>query len=58
MGENAIVHEAQLSRAAQVVGDVIGGHRPKIWLSDNHSAQQGRGHHHQTCPTHLACDIV
>jgi len=49
MSENAIVHEAQLSRAAQVVRDVMGDHRPMIWLSDGYSAQQGHGHHHTTC---------
>ena len=28
MSKQAIVHEAQLSRAAQVVRDVMGDHRP------------------------------
>jgi transposase len=54
----AIVHEAQLSRAAQVVRDVMGEHRPKIWLSDGYSAQQKHGHHHQTCLAHLARDVA
>ncbi len=58
MSRTAIVHEAQLSRAAQVVRDVMGGHRPKIWLSDGYSAQQGHGHHHQTCLAHLARDVA
>jgi transposase len=56
--ELAIVHEAQLSRAAQVVRDVMGEHRPKIWLSDGYSAQQKHGHHHQTCLAHLARDVA
>ena len=54
MSDQAIVHEAQSSRAAQVVRDVMGKHRPEIWLSDGYSAQQGHGHHHQTCLAHLA----
>ena len=58
MGQNAVVHEAQLSRAAQVVRDVMGDHRPKLWLSDGYSAQQNHGHHHQTCLAHLARDIA
>ena len=58
MSDRAIVHEAQLSRAAQVVRDVMGGHRPEIWLSDAYSAQQGHGHHHQTCLAHLARDVA
>lgn len=56
--DQAIVHEAQLSRAAQVVRDVMGEHRPKIWLSDGYSAQQKHGHHHQTCLAHLARDVA
>jgi transposase len=58
MSNRAIVHEAQLSRAAQVVRDVMGDHRPKLWLSDGYSAQQGHGHHHQTCLAHLARDVA
>jgi len=58
MSNQAIVHEAQLSRAAQVVRDVMGDHRPKIWLSDGYSAQQRHGHHHQTCLAHLARDVA
>jgi transposase len=58
MSNNAIVHEAQLSRAAQVVRDVMGACRPNIWLSDGYSAQQGHGQHHQTCLAHLARDVA
>ncbi len=58
MSSAAIVHEAQLSRAAQVVRDVMGDYRPKLWLSDGYSAQQNHGHHHQTCLAHLARDIA
>ena len=58
MSSTAIVHEAQLSRAAQVVRDVMGGHRPKLWLSDGYSAQKNHGDHHQTCLAHLARDIA
>ena len=58
MSNKAVVHEAQLSRAAQVVRDVMGEHRPKLWLSDGYSAQQGHGEHHQTCLAHLARDVA
>lgn len=53
-----VVHEPQLSRAAQVVRDVMGGHKPDIWLSDGYSAQAGHGVHHQTCLAHLARDVA
>ncbi len=58
MSNKAVVHEAQLSRAAQVVRDVMGEHRPKLWLSDGYSAQQGHGEHHQACLAHLARDVA
>jgi len=53
-----VVHEPQLSRAAQVVHDMMAGHRPTIWLSDAYSAQQNHGKHQQTCLAHLARDVA
>lgn len=53
-----VLHEAAFSRAAQVVRDVMGGHRPEFWTSDRYSAQQGHGMRHQTCLAHLARDIA
>lgn len=53
-----VLHEAAFSRAAQVVRDVMGGHRPAFWTSDRYSAQQGHGERHQTCLAHLARDIA
>lgn len=58
VSDKAIVHEARLSRGAQVVRDIMDGHRPEIWLSDGYSAQQGHGHHQQACLAHLARDIA
>jgi len=58
LSQTEVVHEPQLSRAAQVVRDVMGGHKPAIWLSDGYSAQQNHGHHHQTCLAHLARDVA
>ena len=54
---DAIVHHVDFSRGAQVVRDVMGGHKPEFWLSDRYSAQQGHGEKHQTCLAHLARDI-
>ena len=36
LSRTEVVHEAQLSRAAQVVRDVMGGNKPGIWLSDGY----------------------
>ena len=51
--DTAVVHTAVFSRAAQVVHDVMAGHRPEVWISDRYSAQQGHGIRHQTCLAHL-----
>ena len=53
-----VLHEAAFSRGAQVVREVMGGHRPRFWTSDRYSAQQGHGERHQTCLAHLARDIA
>lgn len=53
-----VLHEAAFSRGAQVVRDLMGGHRPAFWTSDRYSAQQGHGERHQTCLAHLARDIA
>ncbi len=56
--EDAVVHHAAPSRAAAVVGEVMAGHRPAVWISDRYSAQQGHGERHQTCLAHLARDVA
>ena len=55
---NAILHEAPFSRGAQVVCDVMAGHRPTFWTSYRYSAQQGHDERHLTCLAHLARDIA
>jgi len=56
--QDAVVHHAAPSRAAAVVGEVMGGHRPAVWISDRYSAQQGHGERQQTCLAHLARDVA
>ncbi len=53
-----VLHEAAFSRAAQVVRDVMDGHRPRFWTSDRYSAQQNHAERQQTCLAHLARDIA
>ena len=38
--EDAVVHHAATSRAAAVVGEVMAGHRPAVWISDRYSARR------------------
>src|SRR3712207_4134379 len=37
---------------------MMDGHRPKVWLSDRYSAQQGHAGAQQTCLAHLARDVA
>jgi transposase len=54
--KEAVVHSADFSRGAQVVRDVLGGHRPTVWISDRYSGQQGHADRQQTCLAHLDRD--
>src|SRR5215213_2564909 len=56
--ERAVVHHAAPTRAACVVGEIMDGHRPAVWLSDRYSAQQGHADAQQTCLAHLARDVA
>lgn len=56
--ERAVVHHADPTRAASVVREMMGGHRPAVWLSDRYTAQQGHGAAQQTCLAHLARDVA
>jgi transposase len=56
--KEAVVHHAAASRAASVVRDMMGGHHPKVWLSDRYSAQQGHAAAQQTCLAHLAREVA
>jgi transposase len=55
---DAVVHHAAPSRSAAVVGEVMAGHRPAVWISDRYSAQQGHGERQQTCLAHLSRDVA
>jgi transposase len=56
--EEAVVHHAAPTRAASAVRAMLAGHRPAVWLSDRHAAQQGHGSAQQTCLAHLARDVA
>ncbi|MCP5073580.1 MAG: IS66 family transposase [Rhodobacteraceae bacterium] len=55
---DVVLHEAAFSRGAQVIRDVMDGHRPRFWTSDRYSAQQNHADLQQTCLAHLARDIA
>jgi len=51
-----VVHVIRHSRGAGVVGEVMAGHRPALWVSDLYSAQQGHAEHWQICLAHQLRD--
>ena len=51
-----VIHVIRHSRAASVVGEVLDGHRPVIWVSDLYSAQQGHAEEWQICLAHQLRD--
>ena len=54
----AVVHEADFTRSAEVVRRTMNGARPKVWTSDRYSAQQRHAETNQTCLAHLARDVA
>ena len=55
---DTVLHEVAFSRGAQVVRDVMDGHRPEFWCSDRYSAQQNHADRQQACLAHLARDVA
>jgi len=51
-----VIHMVRRSRGADVVGEVLGGHRPALWVSDLYSAQQGHADGWQICLAHQLRD--
>ncbi len=51
-----VIHVVRKSRGAGVVAEVMGGHRPAIWVSDLFGAQQGHADLWQVCLAHQLRD--
>jgi len=51
-----VIHVIRASRGAGVVEEVMGGHRPMIWVSDLYGAQQGHATEWQICLAHQLRD--
>ncbi|HYJ31752.1 MAG TPA: transposase, partial [Candidatus Binatia bacterium] len=54
--DEVVIHVVRKSRGACVVAEVLGGHRPAIWVSDLYSAQQGHAADWQVCLAHQLRD--
>ena len=47
--DEVVIHVVRKRRGACVVAEVLGGHRPAIWVSDLYSAQRGHAADWQVC---------
>jgi transposase len=56
--DQMVIHVVRTSRAASVVTETNtkAGHRPSIWVSDLHGAQQGHADRWQVCRAHQLRD--
>jgi transposase len=54
--DGVVIHVVRKSRGARGVAEVLGGHRPAIWVSDLYSAQRGHAADWQICLAHQLRD--
>lgn len=57
LSSNAVLHKIASRRARSVAEDVLGQHRPDVWVSDRYSGQQELGREHQVCLAHVLRDV-
>ena len=53
-----VIHMVRCSRGAGVVAEVLGGHRPALWVSDLYGAQRGHAADWQICLAHQLRDCA
>jgi transposase len=54
---DAVLHEIAPRRAKAVAQDVMGGHKPAVWVSDRYAGQQDMATAHQVCLAHVLRDV-
>lgn len=57
LSSDAVLHKIASRRARSVAEDVLGQHRPDVWVSDRYSGQQELGREHQVCLAHVLRDV-
>src|SRR4051794_13913209 len=55
--DQVVIHVVRPSRGRAVAAEVLGGHRPAIWVSDLDSAQRGQADLGQVCLAHQLRDL-
>jgi transposase len=56
--DEVVIHVIRPSRGANVVAEVMDGHRPAIWVSDLYGAQRGHADDWQICLAHQLRDCT
>lgn len=57
LSDKAVLHKIAPSRARTVADEVLGGHKPDVWISDRYAGQQELGRSHQVCLAHVLRDV-
>ena len=57
ISDKAVLHKIAPSRARAVADEVLGGHKPDVWISDRYAGQQELGRNHQVCLAHVLRDV-
>ena len=57
ISDSAVLHEVAPRRARGVAEEVLGNHRPDVWISDRYGGQQELGRRHQVCLAHVLRDV-
>ena len=57
LSDRAVLHEIAPSRARSVAAQVLGEHRPEVWVSDRYAGQQDLARAHQVCLAHVLRDV-
>src|SRR5947208_11295479 len=55
--DEVVIHVIRPTRGRAVVDEVLGGHRPRIWVSDLYGAQRGHADAWQICLAHQLRDL-
>jgi transposase len=55
--EQVVIHVIRPSRGRAVVAEVLGGHRPDVWVCDLYGAQRGHADLRQVCLAHQLRDL-
>src|SRR3954467_9646925 len=55
--DQVVIHVVRPSRGRAVAAEVLGGHRPRIWVSDLYGAQRGHADLWQVCLAHQLRDL-